>query len=170
MDEYTDDVVSSESQSTARTPIEWETHEYVHVEKAPEWYWAFGLIIVAGSVTSLLYENILFAVFILIAGFVLALFATRQPNVCRFAVTQRGVRINDKLYPYKTFEWFAIDEPSPDHTPKLILNPTHFFSPIIVIPLVDVDPDEIHDYLGMFLEDKDHVEPFSHRAMEWLGF
>jgi len=154
----------------ARQPIEWHAHEYVHVEKAPDWYWALGLIAVAGSVASILYNNVLFAIFILIAAFVLAMFAARRPNVCKFAVTQRGVRIDEKLYPYNALDSFSIDELTPDHTPKLILKQVGRFSPIIVIPIIDVHADDVHDFLVNFLTEDEHYEPLSHRLMEWLGF
>lgn len=154
----------------ARPPIEWEAHEYVHVEKTPEWFWALGLIAVAGSIAAVLYDSVIFAVYILIAAFVLALFANRQPNVVRFAVTQRGVRIDDVLYPYNSLESFAVDELSPNHTPKLILESRKAFAPKLVIPLEGVDADEVHDFIARFLPEDDHIEPLSHRVMEWLGF
>ena len=154
----------------SREPISWDAHEYVHVEKTPDWYWALGLIAVAGTVAAILFQNLLFAVLILVMAFVLALFAKRKPEVFRFSVTQRGVRIDDTLYPYSSLEWFSIDELSPNHVPKLILNPKHFFAPVIVIPILDVDPDEVHDFLIAFLDEEDHPEPVIHRIMEWLGF
>ncbi len=154
----------------ARKPISWETHEYVHVEKSSDWYWALGLLAVAGATGALLMENVLFAVFILIASFVLALASSRQPNVMHFSVTQRGVRIDDTLYPYTALDSFSIDEPTPDHTPKLILKQSKPLAPIIVIPIVDVDPDDVHDFLTAFLREDDHIEPLTHRFMDWLGF
>ena len=154
---------------TARTPITWEADEHVHVEKTPDWYWALGLVAVAGSVAALMYNNVLFAAFILLAAFVLAIQAARRPNVIRFAVTQRGVRIDDTLYPYNTIESFSIDELSPNHTPKLILNPQGLFSSIIVIPIIGVDADDVHDFLAPLVDEDEHTEPLSHRVMEWLG-
>ncbi len=154
----------------ARKPIAWEAHEYVHVEKSPDWYWALGLLAIAGATGALLMENVLFAVFIIIASFVVALASSRQPNVLRFSVTQRGVRIDDTLYPYNTLDSFSIDEQTSDDTPKLILKQHGYFSHIIIIPIVDVDPDDIHDFLTAFLREDDHIEPLTHRFMEWLGY
>ncbi len=154
----------------ARPPIQWKAHEYVHTEKTTEWYWALGLIAVAGSAGALLFNNVLFAVFILVAAFVLAVLATQQPKHIEFAVTQRGVRIDDTLYPYSSLESFAIDEVSPHHTTKLILESRKTFAPTLVIPIEDIDPDEVHDYVAAFLPEDDHYEPLLHRVMEWLGF
>lgn len=156
-------------QAAGRTPLEWEAHEYLHTEKGHDWYWALGLIAVAGAVASLLFSNVLFAVLILISAFVLAIFASRKPNAVRFAVTQRGVRIDDTLYPYQTLTSFSIDDSHP-HTPKLILESKKIFVPKMTIPLEGVHPDEVHDFLVSVLPEGDHAEPLTHRVMEYLGF
>jgi len=156
--------------TSARAPIQWKAHEYVHTEKTSEWYWAVGLIAVAGSVGALLFNNVLFAIFILVAAFVLALLATQKPKHIEFAVTQRGIRIDTTLYPYSTLESFAIDESASNNTPKLILESRKIFAPNLIIPIEDVDPDDVHDFIANFLPEEDHYEPLTHRVMEWLGF
>jgi hypothetical protein len=161
---------TASAQKSARPPLEWEAHEYLHTEKAPDWYWALGLIAIAGAVAALTFNNVLFAVFILIAAFFLAIFAARKPNTVRFAVTQRGVRIDDLLYPFSSLESFAIDELTPEHTPKLILESRKIFVPRIVIPIEGVSADDVHDFLLDFLHEEDHVEPLTHHFMGWLGF
>jgi hypothetical protein len=140
------------------------------VDKGAEWYWALGLITIALAVAAIMFNNMLFAVFWLVAGFALALFAARKPKLVKFAVTQRGVRVDESLYPFQSLESFAIDELSPNHTPKLILQPKTKFAMRVIIPLESVDADHVHDFLREFLPEEDHVEPLSHRVMEWLGF
>jgi hypothetical protein len=154
----------------ARAPITWRAHEYVHTEKNSDWYWALGLIVVAGALFALLKNNVMFAILILIAGFVLALFATMKPKHIEFAVTQRGVRIDKELLPYSSLESFAVDELSPNHVPKLIIESKKLLAPHIVIPIEEVSPDDVHDFLLNYLPEDDHVEPLTNRVMEWLGF
>lgn len=160
----------STSPGEIKKTLSWRAHEYVHVEKTPDWYWALGLIAVAAFVAALLLNNILFAVLILLIALVLGLFAARKPNVVQFSITPRGVRIDNTLYTYQNIKSFAIEELSPDHIPKLIIAPQGIVAPVLVIPIVDVDPDEVHDLLRMFLPEAEHNEPLSHRVMEWLGF
>jgi hypothetical protein len=167
MDEQSPEVYS---ESTARQPIVWQAHEYVHVEKTQDWFWALGLIAVAGAIGALLFNNVLFAIFILIAAFVLALYANRHPDLVTFTVSQRGVRINDTLYPFGNLKSFAIHELTPHHIPKLILEPRAALSAHIIIPLENVDADHVHDFLLDFLPEDEHEEPFAHHIMEWLGF
>ena len=156
--------------TNARPPLQWRAHEYVHTEKTTDWYWALGLIAVAGAVGAVLLNNVLFALFILISSFVLAVLASQKPKHIEFAVTQRGVRIDKTLYPYSSLESFAVDQATHTHTPKLILESKKMFAPKLVIPLIDVDPDEVHGFLSDFLVEDDHIEPFTDRFMEWLGF
>lgn len=165
-----DRVQSTEKSTSMRKPITWTGHEHTHFERNSEWFWALGLIAVAGAVTALLFDNLLFAIIILIISFVLAIFAAKKPDELDFAVTQRGVRINEKLYPYKSLESFGIDEFSQHHHPKLVLKPKSTLSQDIIIPLDEVDADEVHDFLLDFLPEEDHEEPASHKIMEWFGF
>jgi hypothetical protein len=155
-----------------RQPIAWETDEYRHFEKSRDWYWALGLIAVAGAVGSLLFNNILLAVFILIAAFVLAIFAARKPERVTFKITQRGVRVNEKLYPYQNMEAFCIEEQDLNDTDydKLIFEFKSHFIPDMVIPLEGIDSDEIHDFLLDYLPEEDIYESPVHRFMEALGF
>lgn len=162
--------VGDERKSTIKVPITWSGHEYVHFDKTAEWFWALGLIAISGAVTSLVFGNLLFAVFILIAGFVLALFAARRPSEVTFSITQRGVKVDEKLYPFQSLDSFGIDEFTPNHTPKLVLRSKHTFVPHLIIPLNGVSVDEVHDFLISFLPEDDHAEPLTHRIMEWLGF
>jgi hypothetical protein len=126
-------------QQVQRAPITWEAHEYVHAEKNRDWYWA------------------------------LALFASRKPDLVTFTLSQRGVRVDDDLYPFQSLESFGIDE-TPNKTPKLILKSNKIFSPGLVIPLEGIHPDEVHDFLLDFLPEGDHAESLSHHLMEYLGF
>jgi len=158
-----------DAHTAPRAPITWTAHEYLHTEKGHDWYWALGLIAVAGAVASLLFSNVLFAVLILIAAFVLAIFASRKPNLVTFALTQRGVRVDDALYPYSTIASFGIDDSHPT-TPKLIFASQKKLSPALIIPLEHADIEMIHQYLLSILPEEDHVEPLVHRVMEYLGF
>lgn len=159
-----------ESKSTIRQPISWKAHEYTHFEKTAEWFWALGLIVVSGALIALVYHNLLFSIFILLAGFVLAIFASRHPHEVDFAITQRGIRVDDTLYPFQSLESFGIEESTHHQPHKLIISSKKTFLPNIVIPLENVNENEVHDFLISFLPEEDHVEPLTHKVMEFLGF
>ena len=166
MEESTEKVQSP----TQRKPVSWVAHEYQHFEKNSEWFWALGLIGVAGAVTAIIVNNIIFAIVILIATFVLALHAAKKPEEYTFTLTQRGIRINDKLHTFQSLKSFSIEDLSENHTPKLILESHNIFTLDIIIPLTDVDLDTVHDFLYDYLPEEDNEEPASHKVMEWFGF
>jgi len=159
-------------EKVAFEPLVWEADEHVHTDKGKDWYWALGLMAVALAVGALLFNNVLFAVFVLVAAVVLAMLASQKPRRVTFAVTQRGVRVDDKLYPYQSIETFGVEEQDVNSTDadKLILQLKSNFAMNVIIPLVGVDSDEVHTRIGAFVPEEDLVEPLTHRVMEALGF
>ncbi len=164
------DAITHAPHHTLRKPMHWQALEYNHTEKSSDWFWALGLVVLAGIVGSLVVNNILLAVLLLVGGFALAVFAAREPDMVSFALTQRGVRIDDKLYPFKSLNAFHISEVHHEQTPKLILKPKSFIVPLIIVPLEGIEPDHVHDFLLDFLPDEEMHEPLTHHVMEWLGF
>ncbi len=153
-----------------RAPLTWQGHEYLHFEKTTEWYWILGLFAVAGAVTALIFKNLLFAIFILVMSFVLAIFASRKPEEVTFSITQRGVLVNERLYPYQSLKSFGMEDSIHGRAPKLILESNKILTSSLIIPLDNVHPNDVHDFLFNFLPEEDHVEPLIHKIMEWLGF
>jgi len=162
--------MEEQPQKKALSPLQWHAHEYVHVEKTPDWYWALGVLGVTASIAALLWNNVLFALLLLVITFALSMHAAKPSQEIAFAITQRGIRIGEHLYPYTSFRGFSVDEFSPEHQAKLILIPKNVWHPQLIIPIEQVDPDDVHDFLSVFLEDLDEYEPAFHRLMEWLGF
>lgn len=148
--------------------IRWQAHEYEYVDKDANWYWAVGIITVAGAVVSLIAGNILFAILILLGGFTLSMHAARKPELMNFEFNPKGVMIDSTMYPYTTLESFWVDDLT---NPKIILKSEKLFMTYIIIPFPDdEDPEEVRDYLGYYLEEEEMYEPFSHKLMEYLGF
>lgn len=165
-----DKETSSGTYTPSRQPITWKAHEYIYIEKGQDWYWILALVAITGAVASILFNNVLFALLILIGAGVMAVLAARKPDLVQFSLTQRGMRIDDTLYPFSSLKSFAIAEVSPRHIPKLIFEPRSHFAMHIYIPLENVDVDHVHDFLLDFLPEEDHQEPLIHHIMEWLGF
>lgn len=156
--------------STQKKPLSWQAHEYLHTDKSADWYWTLGLIAVAGAVGALLLNNILFAILIVMGAFVLALFASREPELITFKLTQRGVRIDKQFHPYTSIESFFVEELPEGLPPKLLLKSKSWRHAVIVIPLENIDEDMVHDYLIDFLDEVEDSEPLIHRMMEYFGF
>ena len=59
----------------------WETPEYEHHAKTPDWYWARGLVVLVFFVIAILLNNILFAVLIVLSGISLAIYCVLNPVI-----------------------------------------------------------------------------------------
>jgi hypothetical protein len=149
--------------------ITWEAPEYVYNEKRADWY--VVLVIIFGSlvVASVLFNNVLFALLVGVAGGALAVSAARKPRVISFAVSVRGVMIDDQLFPYSTLKAYHVDEDH-EHGPKLLVLSKRRFTPIFVIPIPKEYIDDIEEIMVGKLEEKLLQEPLMFKVLEKFGF
>ncbi len=148
--------------------LSWEAYEHEHIERGSEWFWALGIIAVSAAITSILFGNILFAILIAIAATTIGLIASRPPHLHQFEISERGVRTGPTLHPYSTILAFWVDEELPE--PLLLIDTTRALSPNLVIPLGDLDPEEVRDVLSLYAEELPMKEPLSHKVLEFFGF
>jgi len=151
-------------------PIRWQAYEYEHREKTSDWFWALGIVALASAVTAILFENILFALLILVAAFTLALFGARAPRMVNFSIERRGVRVDNTLYPFGTLEAFWIDHNDAKDEHALIIRSSRTLMPHIVIPITHELVDPIHEALEEVLVEEEMQEPISQRLLELFGF
>ncbi len=161
----------------AHTHLEWSTFEYHYHEKSADWFWAVGIIAISIAATSLILGNILFAIFIVVAAFALCIVATKKPHLMECRITDRGVILNNMMYPYETIESFWVEDHTHlaelhniHHTPKMFIKSKRFFMPYIIVPIDSFPPETVRDVLFNFLPEEEHMEPLSQKIMERLGF
>lgn len=150
-------------------PFQWQELEYQNKERPQDWYWAIAVITVASSLGAVIFVNIIFALFILLAGGTLILFSLRDPDVITVNIDRRGVAVNDKLYPFNVFDSFWIEER--ENPSVIILKSEQVYSPLILIPIAEeIDPDEVREYLVEYLDEEEMLVPFSRKILEFPGF
>jgi len=149
--------------------IAWQAHEYEHVEKSGDWYWIIGVVAIALALISLILENILFAVLIVVGAAVLMVHRAKHPRLLNFEINNRGVVTEKTLYPYKTLDSFCISDDEPGRE-RLVVKSQKLFTPFIVIPVGETSSEMVRNYLLNFLEEEEHEESFAVQIMEWLGF
>ncbi len=148
----------------------WETPEYYYSPKSKDWYWGLAIIAVTIAIVSFLTGDALFGVFTLIAAFTLALFAHQPPRVVAVELSARGVALGKTFYPYTELESYWVDiEENPNH-PKILFKSKRLLMPYIAIPLGNMHPDDVADYLIHFLPEVHHKEPLLMRLLEDFGF
>ena len=149
--------------------VTWEAPEYVYTEKKADWYVVLAIIFGALIIAAVLFNNVLFALLVGVAGGALAVSAAKKPRVIPFAVSVRGIRVDDQLYPYSTLAAYHVDEED-EHGPQLLVLSKRRFMPIIAIPLPQEYIDDIEDIMAGKLEEKLLEETLMFKVLEKFGF
>lgn len=149
--------------------IVWKAHEHSHTDKGSDWFWALGIVAISSAVVAILFKNFLFALLIIVGAFTMALLSRKQPRELTFALTPRGVMIDESLYPYQLLVSFWVKDRDTD-SPTLIVDAQRFLTPHLVISLEGADAEQIHTYLSEYLPEEELAEPFGQRLLERFGF
>ena len=151
--------------------LEWQGREYDHSLKGADWYWALGIVAIAGVVASVLFGNYLLALLIIIAAVALALHAAKEPPMHRFRLVEQGIVIGNDLHPFENMVSFSVlEDVGGDLPPVLSVKNESWFSPHLVIPLVGVDADMVYEYLLQHVDEGEHKHSVSDLVAAWLGF
>lgn len=150
--------------------LEWTFLEYEEKERSNDWFWALGIIIVAGSATSIIYKNYFFALFLVIAGTLLAVFAVKKPDLVFYEMNDEGLKIKNRLYPYKNIKSFWVQKNNGDKC-VLFIKSERLFMPIISMPVKENLADEVRGFmLHNKIPEEEMKEHVSEKIMESLGF
>ncbi len=150
-------------------PISWMASEHRHSEKSSDWFWALGILAVAGAIIALLFANVLFALLITVAATTLALLVAQPAQEISFSVTERGVLVNDTLYPYQLLKAFYIDEET-EHGTLLIIDARRMLMPHLIIPLPAEYIEPVRTLIANFLPEEELHEPAAQQILEIFGF
>ena len=138
--------------------MEWEAPEYNHYEKGSDWYWWVGLATVVLLGFALWQRSFLFGVLVLLGWFTVILYASRHPRIINFAITERGILIEDRLYPWHELKSFWIFY-NPPLRREISLESNRTLMPYIKIPLAEeLDPSKIKDAIKKFLQEVEQQE------------
>ena len=148
--------------------IHWEAYARQPRERGPDWYWAVSIIALSIAITSIILDNILFAVFIILSACVLFLGNKMKPPLVSFRLTERGIREGKIVYPWNTLLSFSVEEEYGE--PRIIVKSQKMLSPYLIIPLGETDPDTVRQFLQNYLLEEELHEPLSKKIMEFLGF
>jgi hypothetical protein len=148
--------------------ISWDAPEHIHTEKNNDWYWSVGIITITAAVLAFIFNNIIFGILILVGSFALIIHATKKPRIVHYEINDRGVVVNNILYPFLTLDSFWINPD--DQYPKVIIKSHKTFMPYISIYIEDVNPEEVRDILLNYISETEHNEPLFQKLLERFGF
>lgn len=150
----------------ASPKITWQAYDRVPQHNGPDWYWAVSIIALSIMITSIVLNNILFAVLVIISTLALFLRTLQKPRLVTYELTNRGLWSNKDFQSFTTLESFWVEE----HEPKLILKSKGLIIPLSVVSLEPIDAQAVREFLQNYLPEEEQHEPLSKRIMEYLGF
>lgn len=149
--------------------IVWIEPEYKERNRSNDWFWALGVIAVSSAVLAIIYDNYLFAVFIIIAAVILGFFAVRKPDMIEYRIDAKGLSIGKEFYPYENLVSFTVLE-KPEGDNLLLVLSKRQVVPLFSIPLGIESPEAVRKLLAAHLKEEKHTEPTAHKIMDYLGF
>ena len=149
--------------------ILWKAPEYVYVPKPTDWYWLVGIVAGGFFIIALAMKNFLFAVLVVIAAFTIMLYGAKKPRIVSFEISGRGIKISKRFYPYEYLKSFWVQY-DPPFKKELSLESKKTFMPYLTLPLAELDPNIIRNYLIKLLPEKKHEESLIETIGHYLGF
>ena len=137
--------------------LSWTAPEFVYYEKTDAWFIGFGILSAALFVVSVLMKNYLFALLILIASFLIYIYAKKHPRQITIKITEEHIHIGKSfLLAHKEIVSFWIfEEPE---IKILSLETKKVLYPKISVILSDINSDEIRETMARFIKEKKHEE------------
>ena len=148
--------------------ISWHTIEYIHTPKTSDWYWIVAIITISIALISIIMNNIIFAILIVVSSFTLSLFASKKPKIVEISIDNIGITVDNTLYPFANLESFWIE--TREHHPKILVKSKKIFMPFIVIFIGDIEIEKVRETLSRHLPEEEHIEPFLEKLLIYFGF
>lgn len=148
--------------------LTWELYEYPEKNKNTDWFWALGIIIIAGATTAFIYQNYFFSIVIVLAGILVGFFANKKPDLVSYELNAEGLQIKNRIFPYKDIEGFNINT---DKRPTLFIKTKRFIFPVISVPIEYTNKDEIKNiFLFKEIKEEEIKETIPEKIMEYFDF
>lgn len=148
--------------------LEWHSPQHHFDKKTTDWYWIFGIIVLAAAVLAFYFGDFLFGVFIIIAGITIGFLSFKETQVLPIKVTKKGVIFGRQLYPWTSYSSFWIEDEHV-HGARILMNPQNSFLPLVIIPInEEVDLNDVRETLLNFLEEEPMTESLLHKWFDKL--
>ncbi|MCX6716194.1 MAG: hypothetical protein NT077_04255 [Candidatus Taylorbacteria bacterium] len=148
--------------------ISWNAPAHIYVEKKSDWFWAVGIITLAIAAVCFIFGEIITGIFVIVAAVALVIHAANPPHNVRYEINDRGIALDDVLYPFLSLDSFWI--PHNETPPRVLIKSRKLLMPIIVIYIDEVDPESVREVLLKYIAETEHHEPALKKLLEWIGF
>jgi len=97
----------------------WSVTTHEHRERSTDWYWALGLVGVAGAVASVFFGNAMLAIIIVLGLGSIGVLAVRGPREHLVKIDERTLTIDGTRYPFSSILSFWVEHDT--DTPRLFM-------------------------------------------------
>ena len=125
-------------------------------------------LVLTGILYLVLQKNILSAVFFFLIALVSFILVSKEKKPVGWAVSPRGLEIENIFYPYNEIKSFWI-EFNPPHLKELSFRFKKWYRPYVKIPLDREDPLVLRRYLTGFLREERHEDTLIETITRKLG-
>ncbi len=159
--------VKKVDQESSLINFEWRAPEFEKYEKSAGWFIAVGLIGLIVFTIALFMENFIFAFIVVLAIFIVFVYALKEPRIIQFEINDEGITIDGRLHPYEDFKSFWIFS-----SPSIALSvkSKRLFTPLIKIPLADQAPVKVRQELTRFVPEEKQEESLIDTLSRYLKF
>lgn len=148
--------------------IVWHVQTHEHRQRSSDWYWALGLLALAGAGASVFFGNILLAIILVVGAGSIGILAVRGPREHLVRIDKRGVSLDGTLYLYPTIQSFWVEEEQGE--PTLFLTTNSIVMPHICVPLDNAaHAGQVRAYLRNYLEEEEQWPHFGENIARLLG-
>jgi hypothetical protein len=135
--------------------ISWSAAEYIDHERGAGWYGALLLITVLIAVGFYFITKDYFAVgTAVVVGIIIAVAVGRKPRQITYEITDKGLRVGEKIYAYNMFKSFSVTQE--EGAESINLFPLKRFMPIVSAYFTPQDEDKIVNAIGEHLPLEEH--------------
>lgn len=146
----------NQTQHTEQPLFTWEFREYERPARSRAWYITALLIGLFLIIYSIITSNLLFALIVLLCGFILLVREYIEPTTIVISITEDGISMGNKFYPYKDLaEFYIIYEPP---LVKRLYLKSKFSAFKLSVPLHDQDPVAIREVLLKYVKEDTETE------------
>lgn len=150
------------------TLFSWNSPEFTFISKPAGWYGILALVSILLAGVALFFKQWMAAVLVLVMGTSLGVVAGRRPRVLNYSITNYGVYVGEKAYPFDNFK--AHYEGNDYSQVVLELVPVKRFSPLVSLPVLPANHDEIFAAIGEVVPKTEPANNLVDKIFTYLRF
>ncbi len=158
------------SRAAQNQPImSWTASEFVEHEKSSGWYVQFALVsVVLAALVFLITRDFVSLGVMFFIAFGFGYLASRTPKVLNYSLTDKGINIGSKFYPFAAFKSFSVIKHGAFDS--IALMPLQRFMPSITVYFPPDNENSVVNFIGQALPHEEHKADSIDRFLQKIRF